>query len=87
MDHDERDEGTAIDIDADEVLYVTNERLAAATVVAAKGEIDLLTAEDLAAAVGAALASRPRTVVIDLTRAVPGVQGPIRTARGRASRR
>ena len=67
MDHDERDEGPTVDLNADDLLYVTSERFAAATVVAAAGEIDLLTAEDLAVAVRAALASRPGTVVIDLT--------------------
>ena len=67
MGHDEWDEGPAVDLNADDLLFVTSRRLATAVVVAAAGEIDLSTVEDLAEAVRAALANHAGTVVIDLT--------------------
>jgi anti-sigma B factor antagonist len=67
MDQDEWDEGPTVGLDADDLLYVTTRQLAAAVVVAAAGEIDLSTVDNLAVAVRAALASHAGMVVIDLT--------------------
>jgi anti-sigma B factor antagonist len=67
MGHRELDEGLAVGADADHLLHVTSRRLPAAVVVAAAGEIDLATAEDLAVVVRAAFELHPGTVVIDLT--------------------
>jgi anti-sigma B factor antagonist len=54
-------------MDADHLLSVTSRRMPAAVVVAAAGEIDLATADDLARVVQAAFELHPGTVVIDLT--------------------
>src|ERR1700759_1826725 len=60
-------EDPAIDVDADDLLHVTSRRLPAAVVVAAAGEGDLATPEDLAVGVRAAFRPRLGAVVIDLT--------------------
>ena len=67
MGHNEQGEGPTVSFDAERLLHVTCRRLPQAVVVAAAGEVDLATAEDLAAAVRAAFELRPGTVVIDLT--------------------
>lgn len=61
------DEGPIIGVGSDPGLHVTSRRLPPAVVVAAAGEIDLATADDLAVVVRAAIKRRPGTVVIDLT--------------------
>jgi anti-sigma B factor antagonist len=67
MGHIKGDQGPTVGVDADHPLQVTSSRLSAAAIVTAVGEVDLATAGELAAAVRAALDSRPGTVVIDLT--------------------
>jgi anti-sigma B factor antagonist len=67
MVHDESDDGPIVGLDADELLHVTRRRLPGTVIVAAEGDIDLATSEDLAVAVRAELDSHPGIVVIDLT--------------------
>jgi anti-sigma B factor antagonist len=67
MGHEELDERPTVGVDTDHPLHVTTRRLPAAVVVAAAGEIDLATAEDLAVVVRAAFRLRPGTVVVDLS--------------------
>lgn len=47
-------------------IELTSQRLDSTEVIAARGEIDLATAPQLARAVGAALAANPQRLVIDL---------------------
>jgi anti-anti-sigma factor len=67
MGHNESDEGPTVDLYADQLLHLTRRQLHTAVIVAAEGEIDLATSEDLAVAVRAELDRHPGMVVIDLT--------------------
>jgi anti-sigma B factor antagonist len=67
MGHEASGEGPTVGVDADHLLRVTSRPLPAAVVVAATGEVDLATAEDLAVVVRAAFERHPGKIVIDLS--------------------
>lgn len=65
MGYQEPDDEPLVDVD---LLQISSRRLPTAVIVTASGEIDLATADRLAAVLQAELDNRPGVVVIDLTR-------------------